>query len=178
MTKRLTSHSGLSLEINANGSVRRFECGDVMLGLFLGNELEGGPANLYLRRHGLTLDWTPLLGPASPTRFQSPADDGSLTGTGAWLGIRYTLTLVLAQDRAAWFWHVQFENTTSDEHHLDLTYAQDLALAPYGAVRLNEFYVSQYIDHTPLTHPDRGVVLASRQNHQSSIATRIQRHSR
>ncbi len=164
MTKRLTSRSGLSLEINANGSVRHFECGNVMLGLFLGNELEGGPANLYLRRHGSTLDWTALLGPASPTRFQSLAADGTLIGTGAWLGIHYTLTLVLAQDKAAWFWHVRFENTTSDEHHLDLTYAQDLALAPYGAVRLNEFYVSQYIDHTPLTHPDRGVVLASRQN--------------
>ena len=27
------------------------------------------------------------------------------------------------------------------------------ALAPYGAVRLNEYYVSQYVDHTPLQHP-------------------------
>jgi cellobiose phosphorylase len=47
---------------------------------------------------------------------------------------------------------------------MDLTYAQDLALAPYGAVRLSEFYVSQYIDHSPLADPTRGVVVASRQN--------------
>jgi cellobiose phosphorylase len=162
--QRLASRSGLSIEINANGSLRRFDCGNVSIGLFLGNEVEGGPANLYLRRHGQTLEWTALLGAASPTRFRSPAADGRLVGTGSWLGIRYTLTLVLAQETNAWFWHLRLENTTSDEHHLDLTYGQDVALASYGGVRLNEFYVSQYVDHTPLTHPERGVVLASRQN--------------
>src|SRR5262249_6971750 len=43
-------------------------------------------------------------------------------------------------------------------------YAQDIALAPYDMVRLNEYYVSQYVDHTPLRHENRGVVVASRQN--------------
>ena len=37
-------------------------------------------------------------------------------------------------------------------------------MAPYAMVRMNEFYVSQYLDHTPLLHPERGFVLASRQN--------------
>ena len=32
---------------------------------------------------------------------------------------------------------------------LDLIYAQDVGLAHYGAVRLNEYYVSQYLDHAP-----------------------------
>jgi cellobiose phosphorylase len=59
---------------------------------------------------------------------------------------------------------VLFENTTSQTQVIDLTYAQDVALAPYGAVRLNEFYVSQYVDHTPLSHAERGIVVASRQN--------------
>jgi cellobiose phosphorylase len=162
--QRLAGRSGLSIEINANGSIGRFDCGNVVIGLFLGNEVEGGPANLYLRRHGDTLQWTPLLGPASPTRFGVARESGALAGTGSWLGIRYTITLVLAHDATTWFWHLRLENTTSDEHHLDLTYAQDVALASYGGVRLNEFYVSQYVDHTPLTHPERGVVLASRQN--------------
>ena len=72
---------------------------------------------------------------------------------------------MLSTSATAWFWHVQLE-----QRHLQrsgrsiITYAQDLALAPYGAVRMNEFYVSQYIDHTPLTHPTHGVVVASRQN--------------
>src|SRR3569833_1623030 len=162
--QRLANRAGLTLEINANGSVRRFDCGNVCIGLFLGNEVEGGPANLYLRRHTSTVERIPLLGPASPTRIQAASADGTLVGSGMWHGIRYTLTLALAANANAWFRHVRFENSTSEEHHLDLTYAQDVALGSYGGVRLNEFYVSQYVDHTPLVHPERGVVLASRQN--------------
>ncbi|HET8695832.1 MAG TPA: hypothetical protein VFO94_00005, partial [Gammaproteobacteria bacterium] len=146
---RLTGHAALAAEINANGSLRRFDCGNVSLLLFVGNELEGGPANLYLRRHGEPAECTPLLGPQSPTRFDI---DGRFAGTGSWRGIDYALELVLAQNATAWFWHVRLENRTNAPQVLDLTYAQDLALAPYGAVRMNEFYVSQYMDHTPLSH--------------------------
>jgi len=69
-----------------------------------------------------------------------------------------------AQDAPAWFWHVRLLNTTPSQHQLDLIYAQDIALAPYGTVRLNEYYVSQYVDHTPLQHQSRGCAIASRQN--------------
>jgi 1,2-beta-oligoglucan phosphorylase len=159
----LTSPSGLRLEINANGSVRRFDCDPISLTLFVGNELEGGPTNLYLRRHSDAVEWTPLLGPLSSTRFHTDPG-GRLVGVGSWLGINYWITLVLARDAPAWFWHVRLENTTPSPQNLDLTYAQDVALVPYGAVRLNEYYVSQYIDHTPLPHATRGVIMASRQN--------------
>jgi len=172
---RLGSPAGMSAELNANGSVRRLECKGLMVSLFVGNEIEGGPANLYLRRrpsgadsshaeHGAKIEWVPLLGPSSRTRFEAQPASGAIVGRGEWLGIEYSIALVLAQSAAAWFWHVQLRNTTSTAQNLDLTYAQDLALAPYGAVRLNEFYVSQYLDHTPLNHPQNGVVTATRQN--------------
>jgi 1,2-beta-oligoglucan phosphorylase len=151
-------------EINANGSVRRLDHGPISLALFPGNELEGGPANLYLRRHGAALEWLALLGPASPTRFDASPKSGALHGEGSWGAIHYRLALVLAADAAAWFWHLQLENHGAQTQTLDLTYAQDLALAPYGAVRMNEYYVSQYVDHTALAHPARGLVLCSRQN--------------
>ena len=162
MEARLSGHAGLAAELNANGSLRRFDCGDISLLLFVGNELEGGPSNLYLRTAGDEAKCTPLLGPQSPTCFESQG--GRFTGTGSWLGVDYALELTLSQTAAAWFWHVQLVNRTAGARLLDLTYAQDLALAPYGAVRMNEFYVSQYVDHTPLSHPARGVVVASRQN--------------
>jgi cellobiose phosphorylase len=166
MTLSLDSPSGLSVRASVTGALQRFDCGALSLLLFLGNEVEGGPANLYLRRHSDTgaPESTPLLGPRSPTTFRvSPTGDG-LLGCGSWLGINYTIALVLAKKSSAWFWHVRLENTTSAAQAIDLTYAQDLALAPYGALRLNEFYVSQYVDHTPLSHVERGVLLASRQN--------------
>jgi len=161
---RLSSPSGLRAEINANGSLRRFDCESICLPLFVGNELEGGPANLYLRRHAQTVEWIPLLGPTSPTSFHTDPASGMLVGTGSWQGINYSLALVLSQSSPSWFWHVHLENTNSEALSVDLTYAQDVALAPYGAIRLNEFYVSQYIDHTPLQLPGHGFLIASRQN--------------
>src|SRR5882724_5503388 len=161
---RLSSRSGLRAQFNANGSLHRFDCEAICLPLFVGNELDGGPANLYLRRHSNPAEWTTLLGPLSPTSFHTDPASGMLVGTGTWLSIDYTIALVLAQNFRAWFWHVRLENTNSTPQVLHVTYAQDIALAPYGAIRLNEFYVSQYIDHTPLQLPGHGVVIASRQN--------------
>jgi len=160
----LSSPSGLCAQFNANGSLRRLDCNAVSLALFVGNEIEGGPTNVYLRSHSDPIEWTPLLGPQSGTRFATDPAGGRLLGSGRWCGIDYSIALVLAHSEAAWFWHIQLRNSSSVARDLDLTYAQDLALAPYGAIRLNEFYVSQYIDHTPLSHADRGVVMASRQN--------------
>src|SRR5262249_14802454 len=83
---------------------------------------------------------------------------------GGWQGSGFRAGLVVAAAAAAWFWHVALENTGQDTATVDLLYAQDMALAHYSTVRLNEYYVSQYVDHTALTHPERGVVLAVRQN--------------
>ena len=159
---RLASACGLSVEINANGSIRRMDHGDIMLNLFLGNEAEGGPANIFLRRLGDQPDSTPLLGPGSPATYKS--DGKKFSASGKWGDLLFRVTLELADSRPAWFWHVEFENTGSKPTSYDLIYTQDLALAHYGAVRLNEYYVSQYVDHTPLEHAQKGFAVASRQN--------------
>jgi 1,2-beta-oligoglucan phosphorylase len=161
---QLRSPCGLRAEFNANGSMRRFECDAVSLALFVGNEAEGGPANIYLRDRSQPLAWTALLGPASPTQFSSTPSAFAVCGEGVWRDIRYSIALLLAQSAPVWFWQLRLTNTAAVVRELDLTYAQDLALAPYGAVRMNEFYVSQYIDHAPLSHPQHGIVIASRQN--------------
>ncbi|MFZ0614294.1 MAG: hypothetical protein WAM73_18770 [Desulfobacterales bacterium] len=148
--------------MNANGSIRRMDHGDILLNLFLGTEIEGGPANLYLRRHGTSIDAVPLLGPRSPATIH--LDERGLSASGQWHGIRFCVALVLAESTPAWFWHLRLENTRSTSQKLDVIYAQDLALAHYGAVRINTYYTSHYVDHTPLSHPERGYVLASRQN--------------
>ena len=159
----MTSRSGLRAEISASGALRRLDCGATTLTLFAGNEVECGPANIFLRRRAAETAWTPLLGPASPTRLGAAAS-GRLAGRGAWQGIEYEISLALAAQAPAWFWHVRLRNATAQAQELDLTYSQDVALAPYGAVRMNEYYVSQYIDHTPLCDPQRGTLIASRQN--------------
>jgi cellobiose phosphorylase len=164
---RLSSPSGLGVEINANGSLRRMDCGDTVINLFIGNELEGGPANLYLREvdaSGSASAYTALLGPRSPTAFRFDSASNVLEGAGEWRDIRYTVRLALATGAPAWFWHVSLENSGRTARQVDLIYAQDVAIAPYGIIRLNEYYVSQYVDHTMLEHGARGCVVASRQN--------------
>ncbi|BBU64253.1 hypothetical protein MSC49_41880 (plasmid) [Methylosinus sp. C49] len=158
----LTSESGLTVEANANGSIRRMRRNGVLLNLFLGNEVEGGPANIYLRRHDDGGDAIGLLGPRSGEAAQF--DDRGMTVEGAWRDIRFSLTLVLARSAAAWFWRLALENRGDKAQRLDLIHVQDLGLTDYGAARSNEYYVSQYVDHAPLSHPERGVVVASRQN--------------
>jgi cellobiose phosphorylase len=159
---RIDSPSGLRVQVNANGSIQRLEHRDILLNLFLGNELEGGPSNIYLRHHGTSIASIPLLGPRSPAAVH--LDEQGLTARGEWQGLRISASLLLAASAAAWLWHVALENTSNTALTVDLLYAQDVALAHYGMVRLNEYYVSQYVDYTPLTHPERGVVLAMRQN--------------
>lgn len=165
---RLTGAAGLIIEINGNGSIRRMDCGDTLINLFPGNEAEGGPANLFLRRHSsrdrAKVEFTPLLGPRSPTRVQFRETQNRWVGKGSWNEIRYAITLTPSATAAAWFWQVSLENLGEAEQELDLIYAQDIALSPYGTVRLNEYYVSQYVDHTPLMHGVRGWTVASRQN--------------
>jgi cellobiose phosphorylase len=159
---RLESPAGLSIQVNANGSIRRMDHRDILLNLFLGTEIEGGPANLYVRRFGEPMEATALLGPRSPTAVD--VNKRSMTANGEWQGIRFLISLVLAESAPAWFWHVVLENTAAGAETVDLIYAQDLALAHYGAVRINEYYTSHYVDHTPLSHQERGFVVASRQN--------------
>jgi cellobiose phosphorylase len=157
------SPSGLAFEINANGSLRRALAGDLMLNLFVGNEVEGGPANLWLRRHDAAgVQATALLGPGSPGHIDVNAQ--GLVAHADWQGLAVAVRLVLAADEPAWFWHVDVRNTTAAPCTVDLIHAQDVGLAAYGAVRLNEYYVSQYVDHQPLQHARHGWMLASRQN--------------
>lgn len=158
----VSSEAGLRFELNQNGSVRRIDHRDIMLNLFLGNEAEGGPANLYLRRLGEKVEAIPLLGPGSPTRFE--LTERGLVGFGHWGDLIFRVRLMLAEKAPSWFWHIELENSGDEAISCDLIHVQDLALAHYGAIRLNEFYVSQYVDHTPLQHETQGMVVASRQN--------------
>src|SRR5262249_34307435 len=91
----IESPSGLRVFVNANGSIRRIERGDVVVNLFPGSEMEGGPANVYLRRRDRTIASIPILGPQSPARFQ--LDPGRLVAQGEWRGMRFTAALVLAR---------------------------------------------------------------------------------
>ena len=158
----LANSAGLRVEVLANGAIGRIGCHGATLNLFPGNEVEGGPANLWLRRRDADgVVAVPLLGPLSPLWLLPGAGHQA---QGLWQGLSIHLQLRLAATEPAWFWHVQVDNHGADAQTLDLVLVQDIGLSSYAAIRVNEHYVSHYIDFTPLDHADHGWVLAVRQN--------------
>ena len=166
IAQSLQSPSGLQVQLFAHGALQRMDCHGVMLNLFVGNALEGGPTNLWLRDLGEdAAQFVPLLGPLSPLVPQPPGEDRSIyCASGTWRGVQIQLQLRLAGQAPAWFWHVRLRNTRSGPAQLDLLLVHDMGLAPYATTRLNEFYVSHYLDLTPLAHARHGGMLAARQN--------------
>ena len=161
--------NSLQAVLNANGSVRHWRSGALALNLFAASDLEAGPANLLLRCHAAdgSVVVVPLLGPAAPggSAIEAPAGRAAHSVVqGRWQQIDYRVELVLAASTSAWFWHIALYNAGHQACTLDLLYLQDVALAPWSALRLNEAYVSQYIDHQPLHDTHHGWLLAARQN--------------
>lgn len=103
-----------------------------------------------------------LLGPGSPSTVNWGADGPVIRGE--WRDLHYTITFRLADALAAWFWHVSVTSLRFARTEIDFVYSQDLALASYADLRRCEYYVSQYLDLTPINTSSAGTVLAVRQN--------------
>jgi cellobiose phosphorylase len=158
-----SSASGIEAQFTTSGVLRRLDVGDRSLLLYPADELEAGPANLHLRIRGDEgAEVAALLGPGSDSEV-SWSETGPVI-VGRWRDLRYTVTFRLGQHLPAWYWHVSVKSLRSAPTEIDLVYAQDLALAPYAAVRANEYYVSQYLDVTPVPTTSSGTALAVRQN--------------
>lgn len=168
MTPHLIRNTaGLEAELLSHGALRRLMLAPgLMLNLFPGNELEGGPANIWLRRRdGRDAgSWraVPLLGPRSP--LSAHFGDNAFEMRGIWDGLALRLQLRLAADEPVLFWHLQAHNDSGTACDIAPVLVHDVGLADYGAVRTNEFYVSHYIDLQPLQHARHGTLLAVRQN--------------
>jgi len=148
-----------SAEATDQGALRRFDIDGLSMLQYPASELEAGLANVWLRRTvDSSLQTHPLTGPASGGQVSS--DDSSLTIRGRWAGLAWACRFVLDDD--VWFWHVDVTNE-GGPCEVDIVCAHDIALTPYGAVRINEFYVSQYLDLTPV-RTTNGPALAVRQN--------------
>jgi cellobiose phosphorylase len=150
-------------QFTTSGVLHRLEVGNLSLLMYPADELEAGPANLYLRIRGQdSTQVVALIGPGSGSTV-SWSDAGPII-SGTWQDLQYTVTFRLADALAAWYWHVSVKSLRSAATEIDLVYAQDLALAPYGVLRTCEYYVSQYLDLTPVDTSSAGTVLAVRQN--------------
>ena len=152
----------MSADFSSSGTIRRLEVDGLSLLLYPASELETGPANIYLRLKGPQIRAAALLGPHSGSYVQRTADGPVLSGR--WGDLEYRAAFRLAALVPAWFWHVEVTNRGTKAAEVDLVYSQDIALAPYQVVRTNEYYVSQYLDLTPVQTERSGTAVAVRQN--------------
>ncbi|MEI9999432.1 MAG: hypothetical protein WDO13_09815 [Verrucomicrobiota bacterium] len=159
----LTNASGLRLQLGAGGELLAVRHGTVLINQVIPSPVENGLMRLVARRLAPEPEILPLLGPgAAPER-------GEISGNAVrWAGrsreIEHEVTLLLRADTPVWFWRVRLRNAGASVVRLDVLYGQDLGLAHPNAVRNNEAYFSQYIDHLPLDAPALGAVVLSRQN--------------
>ena len=163
MTGCVSSRSGVRAQFTTSGALHRLEVDDRSLLMYPADELEAGPANLYLRiRREDGAEAVALTGPGSASTV-SFGDAGPII-SGTWQDLHYTVTFRLADAVSAWYWHVVVQSLRSEPTEIDLIYAQDLALAPYDALRTCEYYTSQYLDLTPVDTLSAGTALGVRQN--------------
>ena len=154
---------GAQAKFTEGGALADLEAHGLSVLQYPASELEDGLARLVVRRRDDRHEsFVSLLG-------QTAVGAVEWTATGPvvaldWQGLAIVATFRLAAERAAWFWHCRVTNRASTPAVVDVLHTQDVALAPRAAVRTSEYYVSQYLDVTPLTVPGHGTALAVRQN--------------
>ncbi|NHM32427.1 GH36-type glycosyl hydrolase domain-containing protein [Neobacillus terrae] len=132
---------------------------NIMLNQWIANPIDGSLNNLYLRIHDVgKVQAFPLLGVHSNSKVSYT--ETSVISQGNVKGIEYKVVFSLT-DQGVWFWDVTLKG---EDAVVDVIYGQDLGLAEKGAVRSNEAFLSQYIDHKVFDHAHKGYIVCSRQN--------------
>ncbi|MBC9820226.1 cellobiose phosphorylase [Terrabacter sp. MAHUQ-38] len=162
----LGGRSGLIAEVLDSGALRRLEAFGTSLLLHPATVAEAGLTNVHLRLHRPEgIRRLALLGPGSGSVVTG--GDGEVAVTGSHESVAYRLSLRLGEgqaDAATWHWDVELTNTSGEPVTADVVLTHDPALAPLANVRINEYYVSQYLDITPVATSQHGTAVAVRQN--------------
>ena len=115
----------------------------LMINQWIANPFDGSLNNIYLRFHEHDqIEAVPLLGVQSSSLFYH--SDTQVCWKGSYKQVNYEVTFTLTE-QGIWFWDVKVDGSDVE---IDVVYGQDIGLADQGAVRSNESYMSQYVDHT------------------------------
>ncbi|WP_225743678.1 GH36-type glycosyl hydrolase domain-containing protein [Marinilactibacillus sp. Marseille-P9653] len=147
-----------------SGDLYKIKYEDIMINQIEGNMIDGALNNMYLRRFdekGTVLNVAPLLGIQSKSQFSIGKTQASWKGSIE--EVDYTVRFSLAEDKM-WFWEIELSGANET---VDVVYGQDLGLASEAALKANEAYVAQYVDHM-VSDTDLGYVISSRQNQPQS----------
>ncbi len=159
---KISNSIGLSAGILENGLVSAIDADPVRISLRKSSIYSGASANIWLRKRGRRIEYRPLMGPGSDTRFR--AGENYFIVVGNWDGLEYECLLRLSERSMSWEWSVNITNNSGEGRVFDLIYVQDVGLKVAGSGTVNEYYVSQYLERRILEDPKYGSVICCRQN--------------
>jgi cellobiose phosphorylase len=159
---KISNSIGLSAGFLKNGLVSAIDADPVRISLRTTSIYSGAAANIWLRKRGGRIEYRPLMGPGSDTRFR--AGKNHFMVVGSWDGLEYECLLQLSERSLSWEWSVDILNNSGEGQMLDLIYVQDVGLGVAGSGPVNEYYVSQYLERRILEDPGYGSVICCRQN--------------
>lgn len=159
---RINNSLGLSACFLKNGLISAIDADPVKISLRTSSIYSGASANIWLRKRGGLIEYRPLMGPGSDTRFR--AGKNHLRVVGIWDGLEYECLFQLSEMSLSWKWSVDILNNSGEDQILDLIYVQDVGLKVVASEPVNEYYVSQYLERRILDDPVYGSVICCRQN--------------
>lgn len=159
---QLTNTADLRFELFPHGGVHAIRCGELLVNQLLANPLEGGLNGLWLRVHEPGAVHSRRIAGAQPGQVAFGKHAARWSGT--WNDLRYECVLALHPTEPFWTWRVQVRHHGEAPRRVDCLYGQDIGLAGTGALRSNEAYTCQYIDHQVYGHSEFGWTILSRQN--------------
>ena len=158
----------LTLSYDERNVLKTIMAGPVMLGQHETPEFEQAVSNVYLRvKSGDAIDVTPLVffGAGAETfRTTFRTKSGEVVWQTTNDAFRARVIATLAADQSIAFITADVENLSSEAMTFDVIFGQDVALADAGAVKTNEAYASQYLDHEVFQLETTGYIVCSRQN--------------
>ncbi|MEN6384507.1 MAG: amylo-alpha-1,6-glucosidase [Phycisphaerales bacterium] len=154
--------AGLRFSIFDNGVVENITCGKTQLNLINASPLGSSSCNLYLRKRTPVISAVSMLG--SPSVASNYIEENTYETKGEFEGVQFRCRLMLCPRTSKWLWSVQLCNNTNISAELDLLCVQNVGLSCADGNEQNDYYISQYIDYTPLWEDDIGYVICCRQN--------------
>ncbi|WP_207694912.1 hypothetical protein DOK67_0002796 [Enterococcus sp. DIV0212c] len=156
--KRRIEKGGTTVSFLETGDLYEILHGNIMINQLHGNALDGSCNQLYLRVYDEEgIQSAPMVGSNSASHFHISKEQA--TWVGSFSGVTYRVDFQIAES-GIWFWQVTL---TGAKQKVDVIYGQDIGNATKGAVRSNEAYMSQYVDHH-VAKENGTIIISSRQN--------------
>ncbi len=159
---KAANSAGLSFSIFDNGVIEKITCRQTQINLISASPLSNGCCNLYLRKRSDSFSAVAMIGSSSPAGHF--IDENTYETKGEFEGVLFRCRLLLCPRQSKWLWSVQLTNTAGKPAEFDLLYVQDIGLSCADGNEKNDYYISQYIDYTPLWDDKLGYVVCCRQN--------------